>query len=305
MLERLASLDDLASVRWIHGATDCAASDDPLLQVVAADDDTFILRISKCFSFEANFIYLLLGTERVVLFDTGAPPDEGSAARVLPLRDTVDAILAHHPRGRDLPLVVAHTHGHGDHIFWDGQFAGRPRTTLVGLSLAEVTGFWNLPLWPEGEARFDLGDRPLTVFPIPGHEPTHIAVFDHRTGILLTGDLLYPGLLTVRDWPAFRASARRLHDFAARHPVRMALGHHVEMSRTPGQAYPLGATWQPEEHPLPLPPSEIEALHRAFEAMAEAPHDVTLDRFAIVLMPEAARTLPGHLPSQPDEGPTT
>jgi glyoxylase-like metal-dependent hydrolase (beta-lactamase superfamily II) len=266
------------------------------LQVVAVDADTFVLRISKCFSFEANFLYLLLGEERALLLDTGAPPDAGSPARVLPLRETVEGILAAHPRGPDLHLIVAHTHGHGDHVFWDPQFTNRPDTTLVGLSLAEVRTFWGLPDWPEGEAGFDLGNRPLTVFPIPGHEPTHIALFDHRTGILVTGDLLYPGLLTVRDWPAYRASARRLRDFAARHPVRMALGHHVEMTRTPGLAYPLGATFQPDEHALPLPPSQIEALHRACEAMADAPHDVTLDHFAIVLMPEALATLPGAAP---------
>lgn len=305
MAEHPGHLAHLAAVRWIHGAPDCAVCTDPTLQVVSVDPDTFILRISKCFSFEANFIYLFLGSQRAVLFDTGTPPDPGSAARVLPLRETVDAILAAHPMGRDLPLVVAHTHGHGDHTYWDGQFADRPRTTLVGLSLAEVTAFWTLPDWPEGEARFDLGGRSLTVFAIPGHEATHIAVFDHRTGILLTGDLLYPGLLTVRDWPAFRASARRLWDFAAQHPVRMALGHHIEMSRKAGQAYPLGATWQPEEHALPLGVSDIEALHHACEAMAEAPHDVTLNRFAIVLMPEAARTLPGHSTAQTDEGPPT
>lgn len=132
---------DLVAVRWIHGAPDCAQSDDPPLQVVAVDPDTYILRISKCFSFEANFIYLLLGRERAVLFDTGAPPDPASPTRILPLRATVDALLSAHPRGRDLHLVVAHTHGHGDHIFWDAQFANRPETTLVGLTLAEVKAF--------------------------------------------------------------------------------------------------------------------------------------------------------------------
>ena len=87
---------DLASVRWIHGAPDCAVCEDPPLQVVHFDRDTVLLRISKCFSFEANFIYLLVGRERAVLFDTGAPPDPGSTLRVLPLRETVDGILASH-----------------------------------------------------------------------------------------------------------------------------------------------------------------------------------------------------------------
>lgn len=290
-MTRPDSVLDLEAVHWIHGAPDCAQSVDPPLQVVALDPDSFVLRISKCFSFEANFIYLLLGSERAVLFDTGAPPDPGSARRVLPLRDTVDALLLAHPRGRGLALVVAHTHGHGDHVYWDSQFADRPRTTIVGLSLGEVQAFWNLPDWPEGEASLDLGGRALTVFPIPGHEPTHIAVFDPRLGLLIAGDLLYPGLLTVREWPAFRQSVRRLRDFAAHHPVCLVLGHHIEMSRTPGRLYPLGTTWQPDEHPLPLDPSQIEVLHRACEAMAEAPQDATFDHFAIAILPEAAAGL--------------
>lgn len=281
---------DLSAVRWIHGAPEGVPNGDPPIQVVRPEAETFILRVSKGFSFEANFLYLLIGAERAVLFDSGPPPDPGSALRILPLRETVDAILSAQPRR--LELVVAHTHGHGDHVFWDGQFRDRPGTTVVGLGLEEVKAFWGLPGWPEGEAGFDLGGRVPTVFPIPGHEPTHVAVWDPRTGILLTGDVLYPGLLTVRDWPAYRASARRLAEFAARHPVRWALGHHVEMSRRPGEPYPLGATWQPEEHPLPLDASHIAALHELCESMGDAPQDATLAEFALVLMPEALATLP-------------
>ena len=52
-----------------------------------------------------------------------------------------------------MELIVAHTHGHGDHVHWDGQFLDRPRTTLVGLDLTEVQAFWGLQDWPEGRAR--------------------------------------------------------------------------------------------------------------------------------------------------------
>jgi len=48
-------------VKWIHGAPDCALSTDPLIQMQAFDDDSFILRLSKCYSFEGDFIYLLAG----------------------------------------------------------------------------------------------------------------------------------------------------------------------------------------------------------------------------------------------------
>ncbi len=282
-----AMIETLASVRWIHGAPDCARSDDPLIQVVRADADTYVLRVSKCFSFEANFIYLLVGRERAILFDTGGPPDPGSRAQILPLRETVDDLLDAHPASPGpggTELIVAHTHGHGDHVFWDGQFTDRPRTTMVGHGLPEVQAFWALPDWPDGQATFELGGRPLTAIPTPGHETAHIAVFDHRTGLLLTGDVLYPGLLTVRDWAAFRATARRLRDFSLAHPVRLALGNHVEMSRTPGALYPLGSTWQPDEHPLPLDTSHIEALHRLCETLGDAPRGVTEASFAIGLV---------------------
>jgi len=45
----------------MHGSPDCASNPDPLLQVYEADPDTFILRISKCFSFGANELWLKLG----------------------------------------------------------------------------------------------------------------------------------------------------------------------------------------------------------------------------------------------------
>lgn len=277
----------IGSVRWLHGSPDCANSLDPLLQVHEADPDTFILRIGKCFSFEANFVYLLVGRDRAILFDTGGPPDPTSKERVLPLRATVDAILDAHPHNASdarIALVVAHTHAHRDHVHWDHQFVDRPRTALVGHGLREVSAFYGLPEWPDGASTFDLGGRVLTIFPIPGHEVSHVAVHDARTGILLTGDTLYPGLLTVRDWPAFRRSARRLAEFARSVHISQVLGNHVEMSRTPGVLYPLGSVYQPDEHPLPLSVEHIAELHEVCEAMARAPRDVVRASFAIKLM---------------------
>ena len=51
-----------------------ARTHDPLIQVHQFDDDTFVLRVSKCFSFEGNFIYLLFGDSKAVMFDTGGLP---------------------------------------------------------------------------------------------------------------------------------------------------------------------------------------------------------------------------------------
>jgi glyoxylase-like metal-dependent hydrolase (beta-lactamase superfamily II) len=106
--------------------------------------------------------------------------------------------------------------------------------------------------WPGGVGTLDLGDRVLSVIPTPGHEEQHIALHDSETGAMLTGDTFYPGLLVVHDWPAYRASARRLARFVEHNLVTCCLGAHVEMQRSPGQLFPLGTTFQPDEHPLQL-----------------------------------------------------
>ena len=264
----------LEAVLWIHGAPNCAESTDPLVQIHQVDEDSFILRESKCFSFEGNFIYLLFGEDRVVVFDTGARPDP-PRQDILHIRETVDGIIeawVKHRGGGAVDLIVAHTHNHLDHAGWDSQFKSRPRTTVVMPQLPEVKAFFGLRHWPDGEATLELGNRALIVFPIPGHETSHIAIYDRRNKWLLTGDMLYAGLLTIQDWSAYRASAARLNLFADSHEVVYVLGNHIEMKNQPKQLYPIGTKFQPEEHVLPLTVSHIRELHAACEAMANNPH---------------------------------
>lgn len=121
----------------------------------------------------------------------------------------------------------------------------------------------------------------MVVLPIPGHEDDHIAVYDTNTKMLLTGDTLYPGLLTVRDWNAYRSSAARLADFAKRHDVSMVLGTHIEMKKTPRELYIVGTTFQPDEHALPLTLAHIQEWHVACEAMTPFPRRDVHDDFII------------------------
>ena len=58
------------------------------------------------------------------------------------------------------------------------------------------------------------------MIPIPGHQAAHVAYYDRRTGILHTGDHLYPGRLYVSDFAAYEASTHRLVEFTATRPVR-------------------------------------------------------------------------------------
>jgi hydroxyacylglutathione hydrolase len=275
----------LENVTWIHGAANCAHSTDPPIQVQRYDANTFVLRVSKCFSFEGNFIYLLFGDSKAVIFDTGgraSPDNPFNHRKALPVRQTVDAIIEERRgRGADIDLIVAHTHSHGDHTAWDGQFSGRPRTTVVSTTLAGVKSFFGLPNWPDGEAALELGNRRLTIFAIPGHEAAHIAVFDPRNNWLLTGDTLYAGLLTIADWNSYRASAARLAQFSDEHGISAVLGAHIEMKSAPRQLYDIGTTFQPQEHVLPLSAAHVQELHRACEAMAGHPHEDVHDDFII------------------------
>ncbi len=239
---------------WVHGA-----ADEPAIQVHRNDEHTFVLRQSKRTSFEGPFLYLLFGNLRALLLDTGATADPGR----FPVRETVDRVieewLGANPR-EGYELVVAHTHSHRDHRSGDPQFAGRPDTVVVGPTLPDVTTYFGFTSWPDEEVQLDLGGRVIDILGIPGHHAASVACYDPWTGMLLTGDTVYPGRLYVVDQPAYADSLDRLVSFAAARDVTGVYGCHIEMTRTPGVDYPLGCTFQPDEPPLRMEPERLLAV---------------------------------------------
>jgi glyoxylase-like metal-dependent hydrolase (beta-lactamase superfamily II) len=242
----------------------------------AYDGATTILRQSIATHFEAPFLKLLVGKKRVLLVDSGT----GDAD----VRGAVDAALevlgASH-----LELVVAHTHAHSDHVGGDVQFLGRPWTTIVGHSPGDVVGAFGIGsarASAGGAGTIDLGDRPIDVVFIPGHEAAHVAFYDRVTRLLLTGDTLYPGRLYVRDWPAYCASVARLVRFVDDgHPIGHVLGAHIELSAA-NVEYPEGALEHPDEHPLPLAESHLRDLLATVERMATAPTRTARPSYVVV-----------------------
>lgn len=251
---------------WICGL---ACDEDPPIQVQRFGEGLVVLRESKCIHFEAPFLYLLLGSERALLLDTGAPGEFGVA-------ETVLGLVAEWRREHDLPedyeLVVAHTHAHFDHIMGDPQFLDRENVRVIGYSVDNVCEFFGLESWPNEISTIDLGGRVLDIIPTPGHHPAHITVYDRNNEILITGDTLYPGFLFVfspTHWKDFRASTARMLEFARQNPVRWIFGCHVEMSRNPGESYPYGTQKHPEERVLELEVRHLEELHASLEAMGD------------------------------------
>ncbi|MEU9026597.1 MBL fold metallo-hydrolase [Streptomyces sp. NPDC048383] len=253
----------------------------PEIQVHAYTEHTVILRQNKSVHYEAPFLFLLFGNDRALLLDTGASAE----AAHFPLRATVDTLvadwLARHPRP-GYGLLVAHTHGHGDHTAADGQFADRPLTTVVGAGLDEVTSSFALVDWPHRTGELDLGGRILDLLPGPGHQEAGLVFHDRHTGLLLTGDSVYPGRLYIEDRAAYSATVDRLLDFCATRPVRHVLGCHIEMTTRPGEDYPRGTTHQPDEPPLQLTTGHLHALRRALDETADGRGAHPYDEFVLV-----------------------
>ncbi|KIF76655.1 beta-lactamase [Streptomyces sp. 150FB] len=251
------------------------------LHVHPYSEHTVILRQHKSTHFEAPFLFLLFGAERALLIDTGATADPVR----FPLRATVDTLvgewLARHPRP-GYGLVVAHTHGHGDHIAADAQFAGRPDTTVVGPGLDAVIEAFGLKDWPEGYGELDLGGRVVDLVPGPGHQEAALVFHDRHTGLLLTGDSLYPGRLYVSDAEAYARTARRLIDFCATRDITHVLGCHIEMTTTPDVDYPRGTVDQPDEAPLQLTAGHLRTLSAALEETAGRPGSYPYGDFILV-----------------------
>ena len=146
-------------------------------------------------------MYLVAGTERALLIDTGWGTGD---------------LHAHVATLTSLPLLVVNTHGHPDHVSGNAQFP-------------EVHIHTNdLPLIQEGDTvlipiydgyRFDLGEREIQAIGVPGHSPGSICLLDRRARILFSGDSPRPGpvwlhvgtALTVGD---LRRSLTRLQTFA-------------------------------------------------------------------------------------------
>ena len=244
-------------VHWDEGADDCEAAKQPALQIHQYEPQTFVLRQSLCSNFEAPLLYLLIGEDEALLIDTGATEDPVQ----MPLATTVMSLLPTKGEAK-IPLLVLHTHGHGDHRAADSQFAAVPGVVVVPPEVEHLRTALSLPQWPEGVAHIALGGRTVDLIAAPGHQPAHLIFYDDRTALLFTGDFLLPGRLMVDDLGAYRASAQRLVTFLGDRPVSHVLGAHVELD-TAGELFSSGSQHHPNERALALTKADVLGLPKA------------------------------------------
>jgi hydroxyacylglutathione hydrolase len=245
-------------VEWDTGAKTCPADrpKDPI-QVHRYNAQTFVLRQKLCATWEAPFMYLLIGSAQALLIDTGDIADAGA----MPLERTVLSLLPGEA-GAKMPLIVVHSHGHLDHRAGDPQFEHLSGVRVVAADLPHVREYFGFAHWPQGAAQIDLGERAVDVVPAPGHHPAQLVFYDRNTGLVLSGDFLLPGRLLVDDFTDYEASAQRVADFLKDKPVSFVLGGHIEKDRS-GNLLAWQATDHANEHVLQLPKADIEALPAA------------------------------------------
>jgi glyoxylase-like metal-dependent hydrolase (beta-lactamase superfamily II) len=259
---------------WINGVS----TDEPQMQVQSYDEDTYVIRQSIRTNFEGPFLYLLFGHDRALLIDTGA-----GGMQVRPAIDRVIADWTARHQRVSIPLVVAHSHSHGDHHQGDAEFLDRPNTRVVGLYPKEVAEFFKITDWPNQIVAYELGGRMLDIIPTPGHQSAHIMMFDRRTRLLFSGDSLGPYRLYVpmNEVNTYRDSIDRVAAFTKGKRVSWILGAHIEMTTKPGELISDEAPNHPDEHVLEISYSNLPELQTALHAMGgnllqQAHHDFVI-----------------------------
>ncbi|WOH36357.1 MBL fold metallo-hydrolase [Thalassotalea fonticola] len=277
----------LQEKKWIHGASDCTTNTDPAIEVFRYEQASYILRQNKCLNFEAPFIYVLFGDEKIVVLDTGAT----ESAQEFPIYKTIKSLIAEHSNldgNTNRELLVIHSHSHSDHYSGDEQFKGQANITLVEPNADAVAKFFTFN--ESGELNIDLGGRELTIISTPGHQEEAISVYDNQTKWLLTGDTFYPGYVYVKNWNTYKNSIAKLVEFSSTHEVSAVLGAHIEMTDKAGEYYPIGTTYQPNESSLVLTAEDLAALHTQLQESDEK-HKVIFAKFIVVPMSLFQKTL--------------
>jgi len=263
---------------WMTGGPRCM--ENPEWQVHEYNRDLYLLRQSGCTDYEKPIIFLLFGDERALLLDNGS-----RNGNLTPTLQRVVKNWLVRSKRESIPLVVAHTHSHSDHIAGDADIQAMHDpaipVTFVPAEVEATKRLYKITQWPDEIGHIDLGTRPVDIIPIPGHDTVSVALYDHSTGILFTGDSLYPGRLYVHDFADFQKSTERMIRFTDGKVVAHILGNHIEETRTPYLDYPVGTMYQPNEHELSLSRGALLELEEALLSLHGKPARLALRDFSI------------------------
>ena len=213
---------------------------DDWFTVEAIDESTYA--ISEYRHWEETHAYLVIGKQHAALIDSGLGVSD--------IRKVVESLTS-------LPVLLATTHAHWDHI---GGHALFQDIAVHKTEVAWLSGAFPLPLqavkasltripcafpasfsleaysiYRDGAQHLlcdgdclDLGGRRLLTVHTPGHSPGHCCFYEPDRGYLFSGDLIYGGCLDAfypsTDPILFHRSVERVRRLDIR---RILPGHHA------------------------------------------------------------------------------
>lgn len=201
-----------------------------------------VLAIYEPHQSEETIGYLITGTKRALLFDTGMGISD--------IKKVTTELTK-------LPILVLNSHTHDDHVGGNWEFdtiygmdtdftranaKGSREDAQAEIAPDQICGVlpkdfdaksyatrpWKITKYIHDGEKIDLGGRSIEVIATPGHTPDAISLFDRANGLLFTGDTYYPAPIWLyrpeTDLNAYAASIRRLAALAPQ--VQLVLGAH-------------------------------------------------------------------------------
>ncbi len=191
---------------------------------------------------EETIGYLITGTSRALLFDTGMGISD--------IKKVTEELTK-------LPVVVLNSHTHDDHVGGNWQFRtvygmdtdftrknakGSREDAQAEIAPDEICGQlpqgfdaksystrpWKITSFLHDDEKIELGSRTIEVIATPGHTPDAITLLDRANGLLFTGDTYYPAPIWLyrpeTDLKAYAASINRLNALVPN--IKLVLGAH-------------------------------------------------------------------------------
>jgi len=220
---------------------------DPWFEVYRVAPDTFAIYEPQ--QSEETIGYLILGSKKAILFDTGMGISD--------VRKVVMELIKNGNVKPPLQIIVLNSHTHDDHVGgnWqfetvysmDTDFSRQNAKGSVADAQAEIApgeicgelpeGFdpksyrtkpWHIAKYIHDGEIIDLGGRSIEILFTPGHTPDAISLFDRANGLLFTGDTYYPAPIWLfRPETDLDAYARSIALLASLSPqVKVVLGAH-------------------------------------------------------------------------------
>jgi glyoxylase-like metal-dependent hydrolase (beta-lactamase superfamily II) len=218
--------------RPAYGKLERVRIPDPWFEVYKIRPGVFA--IYEPHQFEEVISYLVIGSEKALLFDTGMG--------ISNIKAVVDGLTG-------LPVSVLNSHTHNDHVGDNWRFTvvygmptdftrmnakGSTADAQAELAAGQICGSlppgfdaksyrtraFHISQWLHDGDKINLGNRTLEVISTPGHTPDSIALLDERNGLLFTGDTFYLGPIYLyrpeTDLDAYVVSVKRLAELAPR-----------------------------------------------------------------------------------------